>query len=1387
MASKKYCEYFDVNESYFPCIDESAINAGAPWETTYPHETFIDLLNSAEKMLGGTTNRSIWIHGAYGTGKSQCAYALKKILEVPNDELRAYWDRYEPLKKNKALLEKLIGHKEQGVLTAYRYASGSITSPQLLFLAVQESIRAALDAVPGSYKGENTLKESVIAWLTDSSHNAFVNSLLQKPEWVSEFSQSSADEIINSLRKRSDVSSLMESIFKMAEKEGITALSLTADSLCAWIKDIVAQNHTKVVLIWDEFSGFFRQNRNSLDEFQKIVALCQETHFYFVIVTHPITSIAGASISKDDPMSVVQQRYKQIEITLPPNIAFELIGHAFSVIPAAKDQWEVMTGDLNSKISASKIAVMKAAVVKSDSVMQHMLPIHPMAALVLKNIASAFQSNQRSMFDFIKTPKDLDVHAFQWFIQNTRPDSDRSLLTVDMLWDFFYEKGKDYLTSDIKLILDTYPQQTNLTEKEKVVLKTILIMQAVDQRLGGTIPVLKATDQNLSYAFEGDWDVYENECKSIAKALVKKGVLIQTPIADGKQVYSAAVLAGDGAKIDRLKDEVRKNGTITKLVEEGTQLASALSLTPPLRLRYAVNTDTGALPVVTVTNFVKMMDQLKVKDTSWHFFAVLALARTDEEAQTFRNMIKKTIGNAEYKTILVIDALSSPLGLELFEEYVSYSAMSMYYNGNNNQQSKDNARKAREVLDRTWRDRIHDGSFIVWSYANQDGEKATGANAVHTIMQTVVLNRYNHVPDFTKGLTESQLKNTQTKQVAKYGFGLSDVKGLIAGCEKTVLGKVWNRDTYWSDQELEKEPISIIKRSVDKLIHEAFRENGRISIDEICELLETAYGFAPCNLTAFVLGFLLKEYKGDPFRSQDSEGLRESMTPDKLSEMIGNYYSKKAKTTYIVSLTPEEKSFYELTEKAWRITPNTCTSPTQASSLIQAKMRDFVYPVWTLEEVDNTGVYDIVKKYIALIQSDGKAAHTIAIEIGKIGMQRSSCGDHLQALLTADNCLNGMSLFIQHFEGGKLSTLAKEIGASDHVLSDIKKLFSVKHAAQWIASTGEDEIRKLTVEYSFVKVTNALLNVSKDSKEGAFKSWRELLKFLGLSCESIQAKYPALNNLFALLLKIVNYEDILPDNMKMLRDELTIHNTEMHDLLSSPLNSFIDLYAPYLTGFSHEECEIIKNSITEDMFVLSATKGNAVVKKAADDYRKGQVKDQLFRLWSERTGGTKSPKHWSEHYKTPILCCIDPEIYGEAKKAFAVLNSSQHSESEIKMALEFCEGADFFDVIADSDYRNKCFMEQIVGCYSKLLPDITAIRSALEDTDIAPYDWADDPRIKAKIKNMASVEYNAGGSDAAINTIESMPIDQLKTWLKQLAVSDMELGVKIISNGGKNA
>lgn len=1381
----KYCEYFDVDEKYFPCIDESAINSGAAWDTTYPHKTFIDLLELTEKMLSGNTNRSIWIHGAYGTGKSQCAYTLKKLLEVPESEARAYWNKFESLKKNPVLLEKLIGHKAQGIVTTYRYASGSITTPQLLFFAVQESIKKALDANEVSYKGENSLKESVIAWLEDPAHNRFVNDLLQKPKWKSTFSQSSADEIINTLKKSSNVSSLVDSIFSFAAEEGITALNLSADSLRDWIVDVIDKNNIKLVLIWDEFSDYFRKNDTSLGEFQKIVSICQEKPFYFVIVTHPLSSLAIKynNGDKSNPWSVVQQRFEKVEITLPDNIAFDLIGHAFNVKSAAREKWKQMTGDLNSSVTNARNAVIKAANITGENVMQDILPIHPIAALVLKNIASAFQSNQRSMFDFIKTPKDMDVQAFQWFIQNTTPLSDRPFFTVDMLWDFFYEKGKDYLSSDIKLILDTFPQQTQLNDNEKIVLKTILIMQSIDQRLGGTLPILKPTDQNLSYAFEGDVGELESSCKSIAKALVKKGILIENPIADGKKVYSAAVLAGDSAKIEAYKKDIReKQGTTAKLVSEGIAVATALNLSPALKLRYALDLESGKLPVVTMSDFKKAMDVLKNKDADWHFYAVLALAKTDEEAQSFRTLIKKTVADAVYKNIAIIDALSTPLGLEAFEQYVDYSAMSMYYNGNNGQQSKENAKKAKDVLERDWKDRIHDGQFIVFTYANQEGEKATGAGAVQTILQTIVLNRFKHVQDFTKGLSETQLKLTTPKPVAKYGMGVMEIKGLIAGCEKFVLGKFWNKKEYWKNKSFAGEDIVIIKKSVDKMIEDAFKRSGKIAIGEIYDYLETTFGFSVCNLSAFITGFLLKEYSTEPYRSMDAEGHRDSMTPDKLSEMIGNYIGKSPKPTYIVSLTEEEKTFYELTESAWNITANSCSSPQQAGMLVLSKMRELSYPVWCLEDVDTTGVFDLVKLYIKLVQSTGDEAHDVANEIGKIAIQRSSFAQNLKALLTLDNCKKGMHLFLERFEGGRLLNLAKEIGAEDSVLTDIKKLFSVQYSALWIGSTGENEIRKLITEYEVVKLTNILLNVNTHSKDTAFKAWRETLKFIGFSCESVRTKKPVLDKFFTNLLCIANYEDMLPEHVKSFLDEMTNHKADIREMLDNPLAVFMDVYAPYLEGFTDVECEEIKNSITSEMFTASSTASNATVKKAAEDYRKNQVKSQLYKLWSDKTGGSKNPRVWSEKYRTPILCCIDTAQYSDAKKAFATLNSSTQSETDIKDALAFLQKADFFDNIVSADYRDKCFAKHIVGDYISLIPDINAVRDVLESTGISAYEWNDDPCVGSKISDMAAAEYNAGGSDKVVDIIEGMDDAELKKWLADIVRKDIGLGVKIIIN-----
>lgn len=1375
MENIKYCEYFDVDEKYFPCIDESAIRNGADWTATYPHETFIKLLNAADKMLSGTTKRSVWIHGAYGTGKSQCAYALKKIFEVSPEELRSYWSSFQQLQKDEILLQKLLGHKSRGILPVYKYASGSITSPQQLFFEVQNSISTALVEHDISYKGEKSLKESIISWLEDPLHKSFVDGLLKKSEWMSLFAQSTSDEIINTLRKSKDVSSLIDNIFRMASKEGITALNLTADSLRDWILDVIhSNNNLQIVLIWDEFSDFFRQNRNSLGEFQKLVSICQEAPFYFIIVTHPFSSIS----SNDEAWKIVQQRFDTVEISLPDNIAFELIGHAFNIKSAAKSQWLDLADDLNARLVSSRNAVMKAADIVDSNVMRNILPIHPMAALVLKNIASAFQSNQRSMFDFIKTAKDDKVQAFQWFIRETGPFSDRPLLTIDMLWDFFYTKGHEYLSQDIRLILDIFPQQAQLTNAEQVVLKTVLIMKAIDMRLGGTLKILKPTDQNLKYAFEGDSSEYETSCCSIAKALVNKGILIQTPSSDGQAEYSTAVLAGDNKKIDDLKKRIRDEHNIDRLVQSGgDDLQKSLNLTPALSLRFTPHND-GSLPIITFTNYKKALDSFKHKDFDWRFVAVLALAKTDEEAQSFRTALRQYLLSNEWHNMVVIDALDSPLGLTEFDKYVEHSAMSTYYSGNNKQQSVTEKSNADKILQRTWKNKISNGQFVVYSSNSKQFESANGYQNVHAILKEVVLSKFNYVFDFKPGLTETQLKLTQAKQSARYGIGDIDVKGVMSNCDKNLLSKVWGKPDYWKDPILSDEPIVKIKICVEKLIQSGFSSSGKIDISTIYDMLMTDYGFSSCNATAFVVGFLLKEYSKDPYRFTDNSGFRDAMSPDRLAEMISLYMTKQSSTS-IVSLTDEERAFYDTAEIAWGVNPNIASSPQKVGESIIVKMQDLQYPVWCLKELDSDNVYDVVEMFIDLIQTDNSSKmHELANRIGVVSKQKANLASNMAKLLTKENCYNGMLSFVEQFADGYLMSLAKSIGNVDSLMMRVKELYKIEYSALWREDTGVDQLQTLISEFEMIKYTNDLLNIHVDSVKKIYDKWQEKLKFTPYPCDAIKQQHPTLSTFFECLRKIYNKQQLLPDEIKIFAETMTENFDAINAILNSPIDDFCKIYANYLTGLTDNACEDVMNTIS-GVFDKTITQSNSEIKSAADNYRKKQLRTQLTNLWYQKTR-SKTPLDWSSKARTPILICVDDAEYEKARKHFNTINSQYPIESDVKAALEYISNAAYLEKLDDTAYQDQMFREKLIGVYAPLLKDLDEVRDNLESTGIQAYDWPGNPVVHKTIREMARNVYFAGGSDDALNIIESMNADDMKKWIKELVQNNIEIGIEIL-------
>lgn len=1392
--ANKYREYFDIDTQYFPQINETTMDK-VRWQSTYPHAAFVSLLHNVNNMLDGKSKRSIWIHGSYGTGKSLCALTLKKILEASEDELRDYWEHDGEIswpltkQKEKDLLTKLLGHKLRRIVTAYRYGSGGINSNRDLLLAVQESVNDALVANGISERGESTLKESVIKWLEDSLNKKYFDECLQLSEFKALFTQSSADEVLAALYKGGELRELMHNLFYLAEKRNIRVFELTTEDVIAWLKEILTKNDIKIVLVWDEFSAYFKKNRESLDQFQKLVELVEEK-FYFVIVTHETSGL----ITNSDPVwSVVKQRFDPVEITLPDNIAFELISHAFTTKPDAKDNWEVNANTLNSYLDDSRKAVCKAAGITDENIIKRIMPLHPYAALILKYIATAFQSNQRSMFDFIKLEND-DSQAFQWFIDNRGPEDEHPLLTVDHLWTFFYEKHKDDLTDGIRSILSVYPRQKNLKTEQQTVLKTILIMQAVDTQLGGAVELFHVTKTNLSLAFNGINELEGSRCVNIANTLVNDGVLYRKSIGNNVEAFAVAALGGDQAKIDEEKKKVRAIASTEKLVADA-ELSNMLPLTPALKMRFESTQGTGSILTVTATSFQRVMSGLNNIQTNWKIKSVIAFAREDSEVAPFRKEILKVAKDEQFRDIVIIDALSTPLGADAFEQYVDYAALAQYYSGNDKDLSANNSTNAKRILDTEWRDRIKNGAFILHTFEQPDGVRYNNADTLLGALKNIVLQRFRYTFDFSKGvvkgtnkiLNENMLKPSQMK-VAIEGGANQKTRLTTAEIELITIPQVWHVPDYWGQHS--DLSISKIKVAVDKQIAAAFDERGgQINIGEIWDYLETEFGFAPVNLYAFLAGFLLKEYANETYRCVDANGTPEPMTTDKLAEMLNNYISdgnkSSYKPTYLVKMTPAEKAFYELTEQAWKIAPNSCSSATNAADLVKAEMRKLKLPCWCLSDIDDAGIYSILEMYIALVKADGKTAHTIATNIGKLALSgQPSLGDNLVKLISFDNCQKAMREFLKHFDGGKIANLALDIGAESIVLTDIQKMFEVENSCLWDKTTGEKQIRQLAVYYGMVRESNRILSVNSNSLKASAKNWRDKLNFIHITHETIATKYTSLAKLAEMLYKIAIQADILPDGWKEYHNELLANGQQLRDFLNNVDAVFAEVYAPYLDGFDSIEIANIRGMLSVGMFTMSASECNIKVKDKAAEYRKSQLKTQLFTKWRDKTG-TKNPIEWSSRYETPILAMVGNSEFTQAKKLFETLNRANPSDSEIQSALSLVDVAEFMDNLSDADKRDEAFKSAVLGKYSTMLPDLHDVRKKLNHLSIETYEWFENPAVKTKIKEFAEAEYNAGGYDKALHILLGKSGSDLQSYLERLVKGNITVGIEIIVGRGE--
>lgn len=1391
----KYKDYFDIDPDYFPAVNPDVIKSNPElWKKFYPHETFIKLIKDIVSVLNRQQKQNIWVEGAYGTGKSHAVLTLKHLLDSTEQETKEY---FETFNLDQDLLKKFLYVKSEGkIITVHRYASSSIKGDNDLFIAIQESIEQALRDAGIDNAAHGAMKDAVVKYLSDEYNKQYFNGLVTGP-YASLFGGSDADKIIKDLQEYTEdaLRELMRKIFKVANERQIRAFTLDDKGLCEWIRETIRQNKLNaIVFIWDEFTEYFQNNMTALTGFQTMLELSETEHFCFIPVTHKSEALFSA---QDTMKNKILGRFvrPRCVIELPENMAFQLMGAAMqkNSDPVIYQEWtEEILPDLCDRTVNSRVIVGKQTKL-NDEQMRGILPIHPYAASLLKHISTSFDSNQRSMFDFIKNDRGDDTHAFQWFIKNCGPLDDNPLLTIDMLWNFFYDMGKESLALSIRQILDNYPRlsRANLLEDEKRVLKAVLLFQAISFEVRDSVDLFLANEKNLNSAFEGS-DL-EGKASHIAEKLVRDKILYKK-IVGKNDVYS--VLIGEMSE-DQIEKHKKKylTKTTSSLITDGA-LDEAIELPAALKLRYK-------LVYAGITDFEQTTKKCmnEAERDGKHLYGVVTFAKDSSERLALSQKITTKLNENPDTPVIFIDCSKTLLGEEQFAEWVEFKAKADYHSGKDKDQSTQNSNYANDVL-KNWRKNIKDGEFVYYSKVRLNGETLATEDALMD-----ELCAYNR-KIFTNGLEcYNVIANMWTLNAARQGAECG-LKEEIAGTFRSsnpntklevALNGAWKVQDYWTSSPSLN--ISAIKARLGELMRTKLRRDGRISIRTIFETLsEAPYGFMPCNLSAFILGFLLKEYCGGKYTWSD-DTTSDELTVDKMKEMIHEILQQEKtpnpryRDKYIVTMPQEVKAFIDITSKAFGISKSQCTSVEAARERVRAKMRELSFPIWTLDyiiegESIDTDV-EVVKRLVELYgflannvkEETDMSENDIAIEIGKISLKNASAISDLEKLFTAEKCQIGIKAFLDVYKDGELIKLANAVNDGNQYINVLRSKFAVD-AANWVwrKGTAEAVIDSVILEYQIIEESNKCVGTSKSYKD-ALRAWSGKANNMRLSFSAIKNDVDDLDVLLGYIYEICTTDQLQEQHKQAFLDSMKIFGAKFVDFYNNRQNDVFKKVCDFeLTGLSDADKDKVYGAMPMGCFTKDKVGYSNLVAQMVEEQKKGLNSMKLRNIWREKTN-TSSPYQWSEQFSMPIFAMLAEQEVTVCRKIFATINSNKADAKDISDAITYLENAKFFDFLSDASQRDKMFVKNIIRDNAVMLSNIAEVKDYLRShvTDV-PYYWFGSPSVQSTLNKMAEAKYNKDGYEIAFQKIDQMSAEDVKKYLKDLIKNNKNVGVEIIKN-----
>lgn len=1394
-----YKEFFQPKPDYKPVMTKEGINATPEtWLSFYPHQTFVRILETLfHKFESG--DRSVWIYGAYGTGKSHAALVIQKLFMDDETRVKKYCANFKK-EIPTPVVDSLKKWRKQRSLVVYRSGTDQVSTPQQLLVGIERSIREECRAL--GYKVPSLSGYETLLARVQRDEKIF---FAKRDEIQSELAYLTADITkyaqIKARCEKDDgkyAYGLLQDVEKVFEYDNVFLMP-GAEKVLDWIKEIREANDLgKVVFIWDEFSSYIDHAKGDLKTFEKLAEeKAQQCGFHFVPVTHmdlnAFLAVGSESAKK------ANDRYTPCPLQIPANQVFKLGAHAFTHL--REDEWKLEHDKLWSNVSPVVDSYMLKHMPASEAVgaedFKQILPLHPMSAYLLRHMSEKVGSNARSFFDYLCVTNGQS--EFQKFLDEGGPAvPNHQYLMVDYLWRYFMERpdlGLDAAVRDIEADFNAKKAANNLADgsPEERVYKAVLLYSLMEKKSGqGVQELLSPTVENIEKSFYGDGTVVN--VRAILKSLEEKNCF---------SIVSDRVMPLiSGAKVDPSKFR----GEFTSLV------ASEIGIDIKKRVdgygdtaRYEVRAYHG--PDFKPSDVKNRPDFGEGTPKGGNKILINCLLACNHEGtisipEKARQMAKQFSGMRI--VFLYLNNVSFCDENEaLWEDYILLRAQADAATDQGMRGAYEG--RAKKILDK-WKDKVRSGSTditIVIPAENASDEPTIEQGVTWLSLKTKLnaqkLRWFYSSPDKFTFDNPQLYKPMALKAWAQTGLtGQSPING---GPYKAYVQRLATQGVTFADDWFENNPdhpFAKLRDFWEKKRQNTIGQNGVCSVRrQYKELMRAPYGFEKNAFTAFAMGFAMRNWLTKNLQWTDDR-ISQPLDVESLSEIIeavvlddGEDKIKDEKK--ICRLSEEEKTFTKQVAEIFSLPVDKSATPESVLAKIGERIRVLTgnIPLWVLpqyirDQKTETAADNICKVVESLCEvipmssksKDGSKTEKVKA-IGDILLKNEGLCAAIQKYITPEVFTNAFDKYI----GMKAPELPKKAADAGDLGGEYRKAiiarFSMDASWLWNEVDVSGVLKDVENQYKFILAMQELFSVSSWMNfEAAQEKLRSAMtEYNKISLDILAATYPFV----AELKEQVKDCKIQGESLEKLCLSVETQKNVIQALFRDPAMKLpIEILVKNLGD------EVADISADEWKRLLGARQGGAELGEV--DFRDAmftQIKTfreksegrKLMQIWKEKTE-SEDPDHWSAMHAYPA-----DVLFASLSDARLVLDTIRGlagaSVDKIKDSYKVLKKAK----LHTEKSQKSVFLERnLPKRYAKLnikAEDLAAYFAS--KLGASPNDWWNSPAREDTVMDFVKSNYDASFRPDIESKIKKMSSDEAKAELLKLIASIPDAGIALMS------